>query len=444
MRMKENIAPPVTRTGRIFSLPVMRKREIFAQPITGKGGFFYLLVTGTRELIALLILLITGGCGTEPGANNGRSISQPLKPLTFTAEPAPEWTALMERTSGWFGADGIFSIPLDGIEERKAEAQKTLFIFSDTYIGEVKDGVPQPGNVMVNNSIALMSGTLPVRDSVIFEYNRDRNGNPVSYFVPDNENSREGEYFWLGDGFVNRAKRNALYILAYHVHKTGPNVFDFEATNVALIRIRKPSLEDMSHYEQFPTALGFVHPEYGRVYFGSGILVNTRSAGAPFPDGYVYIYGIAEGRKSLLAARTKPGKIEKIGSWRFWNGEDWVKGVENIAPITDGVSNELSVTPTDDGRFLLTFTVMGISDKIGIRVGEGPAGPFGDIHEVYTCPEYAEKGLLPYNAKAHYHLSGPGELLVSYNTITLDFWEDIQKDATIYHPRFVRVRYSQQ
>ena len=68
-------------------------------------------------------------------------------------------------------------------------------------------------------------------------------------------------------------------------------------------------------------------------------------------------------------------------------------------------------------------------------------GPFGEIHEVYTCPEYTEKGLFPYNAKAHYHLSQPGELLVSYNTITFDFWEDIQKDASIYHPRFVRVKY---
>ncbi|MBK7732424.1 MAG: hypothetical protein IPI37_06600 [Bacteroidales bacterium] len=114
---------------------------------------------------------------------------------------------------------------------------------------------------------------------------------------------------------------------------------------------------------------------------------------------------------------------------------------ENIAPITDDISNELSVTPTGDGRYLLTFTVMGISDKIGIRVGNSPVGPFGEINEVYTCPEYAEKGLLPYNAKAHYHLSKPGELLVSYNTITLNFWEDIQKDATIYHPRFIKVRY---
>jgi hypothetical protein len=99
------------------------------------------------------------------------------------------------------------------------------------------------------------------------------------------------------------------------------------------------------------------------------------------------------------------------------------------------------VTPTGDGRYLLTFTVMGISDKIGIRVGTSPVGPFGDINEVYTCPEYAEKELLPYNAKAHYHLSKPGELLISYNTITFNFWEDIQRDATIYHPRFIKVMY---
>ncbi len=84
---------------------------------------------------------------------------------------------------------------------------------------------------------------------------------------------------------------------------------------------------------------------------------------------------------------------------------------------------------------------MGISDKIGMKVGSSPVGPFGETNEVYTCPEYRDRGLLPYNAKAHFHLSKPGELLVSYNTITLDFWNDIQRDASIYHPRFVWVTY---
>lgn len=393
----------------------------------------------TRTFLVLLLVLILSSCNQKN--NNKTDLKEPLKPLTFTSEPAPEWTALMERTSGWFGADGVFSIPLDGIEEQKIKNKRTLFIFSDTYIGEVENNVPKPGNVMVNNTTAWMQGNIPDKSAVSFEYNKNKDGNPTSYFAPDNKNSKEGEYFWLGDGFINHAKNNALYIFAYHVHKTGPNVFDFEANNIALLKIKDPTPECISNYEQIATYLGYIHPEYGRVYFGSGVFVNTKKANAPNPDGFVYIYGIAEGKKSLIAARTKPVDFENIEKWTFWNGEEWAENKENITPITDGLSNELSVTPTEDGRYLLTFTVLGISDKIGIQVGSSPVGPFGEVNEVYTCPEYKEKGLLPYNAKAHYHLSKPGELLVSYNTITFNFWEDIQKDATIYHPRFIKVKY---
>jgi len=293
----------------------------------------------------------------------------------------------------------------------------------------------------VNNSTAWMNGLSPDKEAISFEYNTDANGQPVSYFTPDNEISEEGEYFWLGDGFINHEKNNALYLFSYHVHKTGPDVFDFEQTDVVLLKIREPTPEGISEHEQIPTGLGFVHPEHGRVYFGSGVFVNTQKACAPDPDGFVYIYGIMDGTKSLIAARTRPGQIEDLGTWRFWDGKEWVQDHKKVAPITTAVSNELSVSPTGDGRYLLTFTVLGLSDKIGIRVGESPVGPFGEINEVYTCPEYVEKDLLTYNAKAHYHLSQPGELLISYNTISLDFWEDIRKDATIYHPRFIRVRY---
>src|SRR5690606_36342911 len=94
----------------------------------------------------LSLLIISTGCKTSEKLNQ----TQPKKELTFTADAAPEWTALMERTSGWFGADGIFSIPLDGKETQNVKDKKTLFIFSDTYIGEVENGVPKAGNVMVN------------------------------------------------------------------------------------------------------------------------------------------------------------------------------------------------------------------------------------------------------------------------------------------------------
>ena len=286
-----------------------------------------------------------------------------------------------------------------------------------------------------------MEGNRPDPSAISFEYNRDAHGDPVSYFVPDNEQSQPGEYFWLGDGFINHEKNNALYLFAYHVHKTGPNVFDFEQTHVALLKIKDPTPEGIRNYEQIPTYLGYIHPERGRVYFSSGVFVNTKKAKAPDPDGYVYIYGVMEVNKALIAARVRPGSIEDFNRWTFWNGASWVKNKEEVVPIAEHVSNELSVTPTGDGRYLLTFTILGISDKIGVQVGNSPIGPFGKVHEVYTCPEYKEKGLFPYNAKGHYHLSRPGELLVSYNTITINFWEDIQKNATIYHPRFVWVKY---
>ncbi|WP_142785090.1 DUF4185 domain-containing protein [Changchengzhania lutea] len=390
--------------------------------------------------IAVIVLLLA--CKNSEKKETIETKKEPLKELNFTAEAAPEWTALMERTSGWFAADGIFTIPLNGKEEQQVKDKKTLFIFSDTYIGEVENGVPKPGNVMVNNTTAWMHGNEPDKAKIDFEFNTDENGKPKSYFIPNNVLAKENEYYWLGDGFINHEKENALYIFAYHVHKTGSNVFDFEQTNISLLKVKNPTKEGIKTQIQIPTELGFVHEDtQKRAYFGCGVFVNTKEANAPNPDGYVYIYGVIEGDKSLVAARTLPKNIENFDSYTFWNGSDWVKDKQQIVSLADGVSNELSVTPTGDGRYLLTFQVLGISDKVGIQVGESPIGPFGKVHQVYTTPEYAEKNLLPYNAKAHYHLSKPGELLISYNTITLNFWEDIQKDATIYHPRFIKVKY---
>src|SRR5258706_11026862 len=98
-------------------------------------------------------------------------------PFKFTAEAAPEWTKLFERTSGWFGADGIFSIPLSGADKNNNEGNdSTLLLFSDTYIGEVKDGKPLPGNAMVNNSVAYINGSDADPSKIHFYYKTSADG----------------------------------------------------------------------------------------------------------------------------------------------------------------------------------------------------------------------------------------------------------------------------
>lgn len=181
-------------------------------------------------------------------------------------------------------------------------------------------------------------------------------------------------------------------------------------------------------------------PAVGEGNFGAGILVNTKWSGAPQPDGYVYVYACIGKDKNLVAARVKPKDFEDFTKWKYWDGISWTPDIQQLAPITNAVSNELSVTPLPDGRYALIFQVMGLSDKVGMRIGDSPVGPFGEIKEIWRTPE-ADQGLFCYNAKAHPNLSKPGELLISYNTITLDFWNDIQKDAGIYRPRFIRLKF---
>ena len=350
-------------------------------------------------------------------------------PFKFTVEAAPEWTNLFKRTKGWFGADGIFSIPLSGVDKNNNDGNtSTLLLFSDTYIGEVKDGKPLPGNTMVNNTVAYIKGNDADTANIHFFYKKAKDGTPQTFFIPQTSTAAKPQLFWLGDGFVNKELDNTTYIFGYKVERTGAGVFDFIEPGVSLIALPKNSKPPFDNQRQIETSLHIKNDKLGEGNFGAGILVNTQWAGAPAPDGYVYVYACIGNDKNLVTARAKPKDFEHLNEWRYWNGNTWSENMNDLKPLTNGASNELSMTALADGRFLLIFQVMGLSDKVGMRIAESPVGPFSDITEIWTAPEW-KQGLWTYNAKAHPNLSKPGELLISYNTITADFWNDIQKDA---------------
>jgi len=90
-------------------------------------------------------------------------------PFRYSVVPAPEWNDLFKRSHGWFGADGTFSVPLSGIDKNNnVDNDSTLLLFSDTFVGEVKDGQPLPGYAMVNNSIAYLKGNDPDPKNIRF------------------------------------------------------------------------------------------------------------------------------------------------------------------------------------------------------------------------------------------------------------------------------------
>lgn len=377
-------------------------------------------------------------CGQEKKATE--------KTIAFTVERAPEWTSLFKRSSGWFGGDGIFTIPYNGREVQGGhENDSVLFLFSDTMVGEIKDDVLQPGFVMVNNSVAMLTGIEADESRMRFRVAENAEGKPATLFVPNTPTAQPGQYYWLGDGFVNHARNNDLYIFAYRIENTdSEGVFSFREVGNALLVIPHNSRFPFKETRQLDTPFFFEgDDESGYGSFGAGILVNTKEAGVPSPDGYVYVYGVRGKSKELMVARIKPAEFEQFSDWEFWKGTGWGKDREAIAAIEDSVSNELSVTALPDGRYVLIYQYGGIYPQIYLQVGESPVGPFGERQKVWdTRNDITDPDLFMYNAKAHPVISKPGELLVSYNVNSFKFFDIIKSKPDLYRPRFVRIRFN--
>ncbi|WP_234572640.1 hypothetical protein [Rhodohalobacter sp. 614A] len=391
-----------------------------------------------KPLLALSVFLFLSEVFPEnAGAQiNTSNLSDTLS--SFSVRDAPEWTEMFYRTGEWFGADGVFSFSLDGRESIGAgNGGKNLLIFSDTMTGDVRENTVYNFK-MVNNSVAYITGIQPSDETVEILLNHDTDGNPVNYFSPETENSRPDEYYWLGDGFINKEDGNSLNIFAYRVIDNSNQSWDFEVTGTTLITIPGDDIHPpFENQQQTDTPLYIDIPGLGKGTFGSGIYVNTDWAGAPNPDGFLYIYGLVDPGKQLVVARVKPSELKKFNAWRFWDGTNWNRSINSVKPVTERVSNEVSLTPLKAGRYLLVFQLDGIGDYTAIRIGDSPVGPFGPVQKIRKVPELTDPpGIIPYNAKAHPVLSTEEELLISYNTITMDYFNDILNYPHSYRPRF--------
>jgi hypothetical protein len=365
-----------------------------------------------------------------------------LTDLKFTVEEAPEWSVLLKRNTGWFGGDGIYTIPLNGVEGKQSKPNgKTLFIFSDSMIGEIRDNTMMPGFKMIHNSVAILNGNQPDEKQMKFYWDNDKKGEAESLFIPATPKTEGSDYYWLGDGFVNQAN-NATYIFGYRVRNVSTGAFGFREVGNTLIKIAPGDNPPYTTIKQMDTPLYLTDGKNDIGSFGAGIYVNTKAAGAPKPDGYIYVYGVTGMAKNLLVARVLPADFENFKKWKFWNGTAWLSDMSKATEVTTGVSNELSLSVLPDGRYALVFQQGGMSTTVGMRIGASPVGPFGPVIKLWDCkPDLTEKTFVVYNAKAHPTLSKPGELLISYNINSVEFIKDLKVHPNLYRPRFIRVKF---
>lgn len=356
----------------------------------------------------------------------------------FVAHHASEWSTLFDRKSGWTGADGIYSIPMTGKETfNEFSKEKTVFLFSDTFISDVDNNNKRHNNFMINNTYAVMNGNKPHDEGINFNWNIIANNQPEAIFKPDSKYAKKGDWFWLMDGI---SIGSHIYIFALRLSTNPAHIFNFKIMGVSLITTSLNDTDKIDNYSQQETALFYKgESDSEDIVFGQAIMPLTQASQNPVIDGYIYIYGPRGAliEKELLAARVKEDKIITISEWRYWNGNGWSLHIEDCFPVSSGISQEFSVSPLVNGQFILVFQR---NNKVGIRLGDSPVGPFGPIKYIWDCSETGnDPDIYVYNAKAHPHLSSPGELLISYN-VNCHTLERHDIEADLYRPRFISLK----
>ena len=340
-------------------------------------------------------------------------------------QPDEHLNELFQPHSGWIGGDG-------GVSAEIAPGH-TVWLFSDTFVGEVRDG-RRTNATMINNTAAVMSGSGPAAQ-VEFFVRRNSDGEAEALIVPEDGNG----FFWI-HAAAHANKRLLLFLV--QIEKHGEGAFGFREIGRWLGVVENPldpPVEWKIQQRKIPFTV--VRPE--RVIgFGAATLIHDR---------FLYIYGVDEHRdpaafqpgRFLIAARVPLAEAENFHAWTFLADGRWQQDFRSATPMVGEVASENSVSQIP-GReqFVLVYSHRGMSKKIHVRTASDPGGPWSDPMVVYHCPEVNwDRRNFCYGAKAHESLFTRDELVLAYFTNSSDFWH-VAGDARLYWPRFVRVPWS--
>lgn len=306
------------------------------------------------------------------------------------------------------GGDGSISIPLS--------EGKSLFLWGDSFIGEVKDNKRDTLSSLVFGNVFLT-----VDESGVKTYYGGDAEHPSAWLVADSIDGHKTA-LWPEHGFV---KDGVLHLFLANIVMYGSGTWDFYWHSLMYYRL---SAEDFSVIDKRL----ITSDEVGGIHFGFATMQEGDN---------IYTYGTktVDAKTALYLAKTE--LIDgKLGNFSFYANGKWsMEPTEATAlpGVKQNVSEQFSVFK-HDGKYILLTQERG-GTKIYSYIANALSGEWYNEKLIYTTPEPTkENGLFSYNAMAHHQYIKNDSLLFCYNVNTADMASHY-KDASIYLPRFLKV-----
>ncbi len=251
-------------------------------------------------------------------------------------------------------------------------------------------------------------------------------------------------WFWLQDGYIN-GDTLTIYPEIVQEELNGIEGFEFRIAGVNEVKVKiKDDRLDLSSVTMRQVPFYALDDEVEFI-LGSAILDNSDL------DGYLYIYGYKNDRKSslrsLIVSRIKPSDLGDYNELRYYDGKDWVRDYKEAKLLLPHVSTEMSVIPLKkgyfEGKYLAIFQYDSIGKYVSYAVMDSPYECASPVCPLYLTPELEKYNstTYTYNAKAHLHLSKEDDILLSYNVNDMSMKEN-KEDCSIYHPRFLSLKFN--
>lgn len=313
------------------------------------------------------------------------------------AIPNAAVTSAFLNFDGWTGGDAAYSVPVT--------KSRSLWLFGDTFIGKIQNGVRMKAT-MVHNTAAWLdrrsNGSYKTR-----YFWRTDSGRPAALVQPEGPTKA---YYWPS-GMALVGNKLALFCKLV-VDKPGDDSgfgFDWVAQELVLVDNPAPTEPCNWTYKPFKLPGG-----EAAIMPGSACLA---------VDEYTYVFSTIEEKSNrpCVLMRIPSSDLAKadVSKFQYWVDKGEWTNYPSAPPVRlfEHAAPEMSVSKVAGlPGYWAVYSEDGLSPNILLRHAPKPEGPWSDPLLLYRAPEaLRDPKLLCYGAKHHPELSSVDRtLLITY------------------------------